>query len=70
MRVPTPKCELCGFYALARDGEQLGECRRSAPTAGNGWPRVNADDWCADWAGTDGEGWVTWHMRKMRESLT
>jgi hypothetical protein len=66
----TPRCDLCCYYAVPHEGSKLGSCRRSAPSPSDGWPLVNVADWCADWQGTDGEGWVTWHMRKMRESIS
>lgn len=69
MSRPHPYCRECCFYGEPKQGERQGSCRRSAPSPGSGWAAVDADDWCADWQGTDGEGWVTWQVRKMREAM-
>jgi len=39
-------CWTCIYY-VPKD-EQLGRCRRHAPTVSLGWPAVYTTDWCGD----------------------
>jgi len=48
-------CADCRFFQKADHAAVLGECRINPPSSvpGNGWPRVDRDDWCGHWSGTD-----------------
>lgn len=46
------RCDTCKFSEFVLDNSYM--CRKRAPRPGTGddaaWPRVNADDWCGEFA--------------------
>lgn len=46
------ECSNCRWFELPIEGEKHGQCRRSAPSAGDGFPLVKPSDWCGDWSGS------------------
>ena len=40
-------CQCCMYFVPKEPSEQLGRCRRHAPTMG-GYPVVFKNDWCGD----------------------
>lgn len=41
------RCRTCMWFVPKGDGQNVGRCRRHAPTM-NGYPVVFAADWCGD----------------------
>jgi hypothetical protein len=39
-------CENCRFYMAA--DKTIGQCRRRAPSAGHGWPKVRSVNFCGE----------------------
>jgi len=50
--IDTLKCATCRWFEpepRKSTADNLGECRIKWPSASDGWPKVNPDDWCGDW---------------------
>ena len=46
------ECSNCRWFEPPAPDVKLGQCRRNAPSASDGFPNVRPVDWCGDHSGS------------------